>query len=208
MVDTAGKNPRKQPRQSRSTATYGAILEAAARILETRGLEAANTNAIADLAGISVGSLYQYFPDKSAIFAEMIRIAERDTADAVEALLIRTEGLSFEVRLHHLVQAGVAQQMARPRLARTLDALEMDMPEDVALASTERRIIGLIECFLEEHRDEVDDPVNAIMARDVLSIVKGMVDGASIAGETDAGDLANRVERAVLGYLCAGRSDG
>lgn len=53
-------DPRKRPRQARSVATFEAILEAAARILEI------NTNAVAELAGVSIGSLYQYFPSKDA----------------------------------------------------------------------------------------------------------------------------------------------
>ncbi|MFN9541802.1 MAG: helix-turn-helix domain-containing protein, partial [Alphaproteobacteria bacterium] len=52
--------PRKRPLQARSRETYAAILEATARILEAEGLEAANTNAIAERAGVSVGSLYQF----------------------------------------------------------------------------------------------------------------------------------------------------
>lgn len=67
------KNPRKSPSQPRSRATYLAILEATAHILEAEGLDAANTNRIADRAGVSIGSLYQYFPGKTAIFAELIR---------------------------------------------------------------------------------------------------------------------------------------
>ena len=60
-------NPRKKPGQGRSIATVEAILEAAARILETRGFVGYNTNDIASVAGVSVGSLYQYFPIKAAI---------------------------------------------------------------------------------------------------------------------------------------------
>lgn len=65
--------PRKRPHQQRSAATVDAILEAAARILERRGLDALTTNAVAALAGVSIGSLYQYFPGKAAILAELIR---------------------------------------------------------------------------------------------------------------------------------------
>ena len=64
---------RKRPRQARSEALVSAILEAAARILETQGLDALTTTAVADRAGVSVGSLYQYFPGRSAILAELTR---------------------------------------------------------------------------------------------------------------------------------------
>jgi len=60
---------RRSPRQSRSRATWEAIVEAAVQILERRGPEGLNTNRIAERAGVSVGSVYQYFPDKHAILA-------------------------------------------------------------------------------------------------------------------------------------------
>lgn len=64
---------RRSPRQSRSRATWEAIVEAAVQILERRGPEGLNTNRIAERAGVSVGSVYQYFPDKHAILAAAAR---------------------------------------------------------------------------------------------------------------------------------------
>lgn len=61
--------PRKTPRQSRSQATVDAIIEAAARILALRGFAKTTTNAVAETAGVSIGSLYQYFPNKESIIA-------------------------------------------------------------------------------------------------------------------------------------------
>ncbi|NMM91281.1 TetR family transcriptional regulator, partial [Rhodococcus sp. SRB_17] len=58
--------PRKTPAQERSRATVDRIVEAATRVLDREGI-ATTTNRIADEAGVSVGSLYQYFPDKHAI---------------------------------------------------------------------------------------------------------------------------------------------
>lgn len=59
---------RKQPRQRRSVATVTAILDAAARILTETGYATASTNRIAERAGVSIGSLYEYFPGKEAVF--------------------------------------------------------------------------------------------------------------------------------------------
>lgn len=67
-------NPRKLPRQARSRALVDAILDAAARILAEQGREALNTNMVAEKAGVSIGSLYQYFPNREAIIAA---VAER-----------------------------------------------------------------------------------------------------------------------------------
>lgn len=61
------KNQRRKPFQTRSKATVDTLIEAAARVFSTSGFEATTTNAIAEMAGVSVGSLYQYFPDKLAL---------------------------------------------------------------------------------------------------------------------------------------------
>ena len=79
--------PRKAARQERSQVTVDAILEAATRLFAEGGLEAVNTNQIAELAGVSIGSLYQYFPTKQAILGELIdRHSERTTAALVAKL--------------------------------------------------------------------------------------------------------------------------
>lgn len=193
--------PRKRPLQARSRETYAAVLEATARILEAEGLEAANTNAIAERAGVSVGSLYQYFPDKAAIFAELIIASETELGDMLEALVSSTGAQTLEERLALLVQAGVAQQMARPQLARLLDYLEATLPADPKMRAADERILKLIGRLLQDHRDMIARPATATTALDMLSIVKGMVDGASFAGETRQRQLEERVMTALLGYL-------
>lgn len=67
--------PRKLPAQSRSRQTYALLLEAAAQILVAHGEQSVTTNAIAERAGFSIGTLYQYFPDRDAI---LIALAERE----------------------------------------------------------------------------------------------------------------------------------
>src|SRR5581483_874384 len=64
--------PRKKPKQERSQATVDAILVATARVLCETGYDRASTNRIALAAGVSVGSLYQYFPSKEALVAALV----------------------------------------------------------------------------------------------------------------------------------------
>ncbi|MES0874913.1 TetR/AcrR family transcriptional regulator [Sinimarinibacterium thermocellulolyticum] len=61
--------PKKQPRQARAQATFDAIVEAAARLLAAEGYAAVSTNRVAEVAGVSIGSLYEYFPNKQSIVA-------------------------------------------------------------------------------------------------------------------------------------------
>ena len=81
-------NARKTPAQKRSVATVAAILEAAARILETEGFDAYSTNAVAARAGVSIGSLYQYFPGKDAITRALISQGEAELLADIKAVKI------------------------------------------------------------------------------------------------------------------------
>ena len=73
MATKSATGARKRPAQARSRAMVEAILDAAARVLVTDGYEAFSTNRVAEAAGASVGSLYQYVPNKSALLAELMR---------------------------------------------------------------------------------------------------------------------------------------
>lgn len=83
--------PRKTPRQGRSRATVERILVAAARIFDERGYRGTTTNHVAEAAGVSIGSLYQYFPNKDAL---LVGLAERHVEESASALRLRLEALA------------------------------------------------------------------------------------------------------------------
>lgn len=102
-----GLSPRKLPRQRRSRETVTAILEAGARVFAELGFAGASTNRIAHVAGVSIGSLYEYFPNKEAILLALAeRGLERMLSD-VESLLeaARTRSEAPEALLRSFVTA-------------------------------------------------------------------------------------------------------
>lgn len=190
-------SPRKAPRQARSAETVGVIVEAAARILEEAGLGRFTTNAVAERAGVSIGSLYQYFPGKEALIgAVIVRETSRLVADWDAALTAPTG----REALDGLIAAAVSHQLRRPALARLLDLEEARLPFDPET----RRVLDRLRAILLAVLASGDirrqhDPVMA--AQDTLAIIRGMVDAAGERGETDQPGLARRVCRAVYGYL-------
>ena len=96
--------PRKRPRQQRSRETVARILDAAAEVFADVGYTAATTNAVAERAGVSIGSLYQYLPNKEALLAAL---AERHLDDAVSRLGPRLA----ELRDRELDIAALAEAM-------------------------------------------------------------------------------------------------
>src|SRR5215471_19293099 len=89
--------PRKKPRQERSHATVDAILDATARVLCTIGYDRASTNRIALAAGVSVGSLYQYFPSKEALVAALIERHVEQMTSLVKSKIVEVAGAPVPV---------------------------------------------------------------------------------------------------------------
>ena len=111
-------SPRKSPRQERSRATVEAILEAATDILIRQGAGRLTTNRIAERAGVNIASLYQYFPSKHAILAELRRRHGAERRAAIRDVLIERRGDSLESTLRALVSMGVAAHAVNPALQR------------------------------------------------------------------------------------------
>src|SRR6185503_19872086 len=85
--------PRKRPRQARSKATVDSILGATARVLVRHGFDGLTTNAVAELAGVSIGSLYQYFPNKEALVGALLERHTEEMNTSVLAELTRVANL-------------------------------------------------------------------------------------------------------------------
>jgi AcrR family transcriptional regulator len=189
--------PRKAPRQARSVETVSVIIEAAARVLEHVGLGEFTTNAVAERAGVSIGSLYQYFPDRdSLIGALIVRETSALIVDAQTALILPTgrEALS------EVIRSAVRHQLRRPKLARWLDLEEARLPFDDDVQQTLGRLRAVLLDVLRRP-DLRQSPEPELAAHDVLAIIRGMIDAAGERGESDQQGLAARVSRAVYGYL-------
>ncbi|MDL5031276.1 helix-turn-helix domain-containing protein [Pelomonas sp. APW6] len=187
--------PRKSPRQRRARLTVASLLEAAAQLIETQGMDGFNTNAVAERAGVSIGSLYQYFPSKDALTLALLeREAGRFEADALAAL----EAPDGPAALRHLIGASVRQQLERPELARLLD--EQEGRPELRAHLDKGRFGQLIDTLLQ--RPGLPRQMDAALAAaDVAALIRGLVDGAGERRETDLADLQRRVEAAVFGYL-------
>lgn len=121
MARKRSTNPRKLPQQDRSKMTVEAILEATARILTEEGYDKANTNRIAERAGISIGSLYQYFPNKESLMAALMEQHSNEIAELVESKLQDLFDAPLEIAVPELVKAVIAAHAIDPRLHQVLN---------------------------------------------------------------------------------------
>lgn len=203
-ADLAAINPRKTPRQRRSAELVEAIYEGGARILETEGLAGLNTNRVAEVAGVSVGSLYQYFPSKEAIVAGLLRRSRQELLEGMRQVLATCEGHTFEEIVDRLLGVAARGQFDRPNLARTLEYAEGMLAIDDETRMLKTELAEEIAGFLARHG--ISRPL--IAAWDLISLVRGLIDAAGLRGETDAVDVQRRARYAVFGYLEKMRAAG
>jgi AcrR family transcriptional regulator len=119
MADKRRVKPRREPIQARSKATVDALLKATAYILIRDGYVGLTTNRVAERAGVNIGSLYQFFPNKDALVVELERRHVEQTSRAMARAMARPCG-SLRERLRTLVEAYVAAHAVDPALHRVL----------------------------------------------------------------------------------------
>jgi AcrR family transcriptional regulator len=119
--------PRKSPIQARSTASVEAILEATIQVLLSIGKERLTTTRVAARAGVSVGTLYQYFPNKSALLQAALKRHLSEVTTAVEAVCQQQKGKSLEQMATALITAFLAAKMKDPKTSVALYAVSSDL---------------------------------------------------------------------------------
>ncbi len=193
--------PRKKPRQQRSAEMVEIILQAATRVLERESLAGFNTNRVAEVAGISVGSLYQYFPNKEALVAALIDRTQTALVEAVDAVVDSMEGATLNESLLALARLAVQQQYARPLLAAALDHEEKRLPLQGRLHASANKLVSGAERLLARHRAELPADLPASAAADCLVITKALVEAEAGLRADPPPDLEARIFRAMAGYL-------
>jgi len=198
--------PRKSASQQRSRATVDALVEATARILVREGFDKASTNRIAQVAGVSVGSLYQYFPGKEALVAAVIDRHNREILRTVRGELAEAMRQPVEEAVRRIVAVAVKAHRVDPRLHRVLaeQIPRVGKLENAATFNPEN--FALFRTYLEQHRDElrIDDlelasfvcvtSIEALTHNAVLHHSKTLSDEAMDA-------LVDAGTRLVVGYL-------
>src|SRR6187549_2242906 len=151
----ARTNPRKQPRQERARATIDALLTATARILVSEGFDKASTNRIAEVAGVSVGSLYQYFPSKEALVAAVIERHQQEVMQVVRGELAEVANQPIEQGVRTLVAAAVKAHRVDPKLHRVLAEQIPRVGKLEKVETFNRANYALFKSYLERHRKEI-----------------------------------------------------
>lgn len=203
MPPKPSTNPRKQPQQDRSRVTVEAILEATTHILTEEGYEKANTNRIAERAGISIGSLYQYFPNKESLMAALIEQHSNQMAEMVETKLNHLFDSPLEIVVPELIKAVIAAHAINPRLHQVLSEEVPRLGKLIQMEQAQARIAQILTSYLDRWRDSIE-PQNLEMT---VFILCRTVDALSHAAVIEYPDFVKddrfeiEVSNLLLSYL-------
>ncbi len=206
MAGKLATNPRKPASQKRSRLTVEALLEATARVLIKEGYDRASTNKIAAAAGVSIGSLYQYFPSKEALVAAVIDRHMQELLQVVRDALVKVAARPIEVAARELVSVMIDAHRVNPKLHRVLAEQTPRTGRLGNIQAMEREAYALVRGYLEAHRDELDVADPDVAAFICVTTVEALTHAAVVCrpeslGDEAAGRLVDEVTRLVVRYL-------
>jgi AcrR family transcriptional regulator len=194
--------PRKQPRQARAQATVDAIFEATIQVLLAEGLQRLTTIKVAERSGVSVGTLYQYYPHKQALlFAVLERHLERIGA-TVRAAAEAVHGTPLATMVPALVEAFVRAKTERVDEARALYVVAGELDTRELVRAVEKRSRATLEAMLATAADARFDDLSMaafVFHAALVGPTRAMLDGGASPRLLRA--LPRQLETLCLGYL-------
>jgi AcrR family transcriptional regulator len=192
---------RKWPSQRRAEATVVVILEGAAQILERGG--SFTTNTIADRAGVSIGTLYQYFDAKEAVAAELSRRARSGLVRSVATAIEAVKPLALAKGLPIVIRAALDAEKHRPRLAIALDRLENKLP----LASDDACVVTMLRNhivpWLHQHYPRECLRDLDVLADDLHAVVRALTNAAYMRNEFIGEQFVERTASTLMAIVSA-----
>jgi AcrR family transcriptional regulator len=202
MTKPRRRNARKPPQQSRSRATVSAILDATIRIFDRENFEAASTTHIAEVAGISIGTLYQYFADRNAILdALQDRELERAT-EMLEHALTSTDAQSGPEIARRVIAGLMELYRASPALHRVLVIEGLRVTPTDRVQAFDLRMVQRIRTFLSATPVPIRRSNLEVASFVVYHSVRAtMLARLLEAGSFDDDELVDEIVDLVLRYL-------
>lgn len=195
-------NARKMPRQARSKATLDTIFEATIQVLVTDGPRRLTTTRVAQRAGVSVGTMYQYFPHKQALFYALNERYLATLADKVEAACQAQRGGSIEQMVVALVNTYWEAKTARPEVTRALYRSVTELDNESLIEAFGQRVDAATAAMLASTSDAgfADLPtVNLTLLATVFGTVRHLFERNLPVSEADA--VRGQLIRMCVAYL-------
>jgi AcrR family transcriptional regulator len=204
-MSAAAETVRKLPKQARAQATVEAILTATEEVLVEVGYDRATTNAIARRAGVSIGSLYQYYPNKESLVTALCERHMTEIMGLLVGEIAALRGRPLESAIHDLVVTLLRMHAMAPQLHRVFIEQMPRIAGFERITQLDRVLIDLIRSELER-RDERLRPKNLDLAVFILVHSVQAITHAAVLERPDAlfdAELAEETTALVLRYLLA-----
>lgn len=170
--------PRKTPVQARSTSTVEAIFDACIQVLLDGGMERLTTTRVAERAGVSVGTLYQYFPHKQSLLAAVLERHLLQVVEAVEKACSENKGRDIDTMAAAVVDAFVAAKLQNPEASSALYAVAAEVGgAEVVARLTQRSQLALCDLLATaaEHRFTDVCVVSFVLSTAVVGPVQALL---------------------------------
>lgn len=172
MSEHYRETPVRKPRQARAKLTCEALIDAATQVLKDRGYDAFNTNQVAERAGVSIGSLYQYYPNKQALIEAIVVRHVTLLAGAVAAGLAQARTLPIGDAMDLLVQVAVDVYASDLDLHRVVHEQIPQQQAEAAVGDTLKQLTHWLTELLLARRQELRAMDHAMAAGMVVNLIK------------------------------------
>jgi len=197
---SASRLTRRAPTQQRSRATFDAIVEAAARVLAARGWAKFTTNEVARVAGASIGSLYQYFPDKLAL-VESVRTRHLDAVLALLPLPCTSDfATPLATRVARVIDGIVDVHAGNQRLHRVM-LEEVPLAKQASDHAFEAEYLRRYQALVLPDPRQTPAPSDVIAAKMIASAVEGTVHAMASRGELGMLEVRRELKGMIGAFL-------
>ena len=182
-------SPRKKPAQKRSIHTVEAIFEACIQVLLAGGLERLTTTKVAERAGVSVGTLYQYFPNKESLLSAVLEDYLGAVINEVEAACIEGKGQALDAMASLVVKNFLQAKMRNQDVSKALYAVSSDVGgTEIVARMTQRAQLALCSMLATAPNARFDDlsVVSYVLTTALVSPVQGLLVSGASAATVDA----------------------
>jgi AcrR family transcriptional regulator len=201
--------PRRRPRQARAQATVDAIIQATARVLVEDGYDRASTNRIAQAAGVSIGSLYQYFPSKEALVAALVEAHVDRMMEVVSRKLDDAAPADLRHSAEALVSALTAAYRVDPKLHHVLCQEVPKIGDLRRIYEFEQTLADVIRTHLHSLRHQIRhqniDRAVFLLINAIPSVIRAAIESDSEGADDSA--LMSELTDMILRYLVYVPSD-
>lgn len=177
--------PRKTPVQERAAVTVEAISEATVQVLLTHGSDRLTTTRVAERAGVAVGTLYQYFPNKQSLLFAVLKGHLKVVSDRVEAACERAKHEPLSEMIRQMVEAYVGVKMERSDISVALYQIAPDVGGPALMKRVLQRLRKAVEAMLETAPD-MTSPPDKFAVEMMLAAISGAMRSVLEAGASPA----------------------